>query len=96
LEGPPPLAVLPIYSQMPADLQAKIFESTQDGRRKCIVATNIAETSLTVDGIMYVIDSGFSKLKVYNPRVGMDALQITPISQANANQRSGRAGRTGS
>jgi pre-mRNA-splicing factor ATP-dependent RNA helicase DHX38/PRP16 len=81
---------------MPADLQAKIFESTQDGRQKCIVATNIAETSLTVDGIMYVIDSGFSKLKVYNPRVGMDALQITPISQANANQRSGRAGRTGS
>lgn len=80
---------------MPADLQAKIFESTKDGRRKCIVATNIAETSLTVDGIMYVIDSGFSKLKVYNPRVGMDALQITPISQANANQRSGRAGRTG-
>ncbi|KAI8444418.1 adenosinetriphosphatase [Phakopsora pachyrhizi] len=96
LDEPPPLLVLPIYSQMPADLQAKIFESTQDGRRKCIVATNIAETSLTVDGIMYVIDSGFSKLKVYNPRVGMDALQITPISQANANQRSGRAGRTGS
>ncbi|MBW0470135.1 hypothetical protein O181_009850 [Austropuccinia psidii MF-1] len=96
LDDPPSLAVLPIYSQMPADLQAKIFESTTDGRRKCIVATNIAETSLTVDGIMYVIDSGFSKLKVYNPRVGMDALQITPISQANANQRSGRAGRTGS
>ncbi|PLW31961.1 hypothetical protein PCASD_17315 [Puccinia coronata f. sp. avenae] len=69
LDNPPFLAVLPIYSQMPADLQAKIFESTQDG---------------------------FSKLKVYNPRVGMDALQITPISQANANQRSGRAGRTGS
>jgi pre-mRNA-splicing factor ATP-dependent RNA helicase DHX38/PRP16 len=90
-----PLAVLPIYSQMPADLQAKIFAPTEDGRRKCIVATNIAETSLTVDGIMYVIDAGFSKLKVYNPRMGMDSLQITPISQANANQRSGRAGRTG-
>ncbi|KAM0787222.1 hypothetical protein ACM66B_006460 [Microbotryomycetes sp. NB124-2] len=90
-----PLAVLPIYSQMPADLQAKIFEPTEDGRRKCIVATNIAETSLTVDGIMYVVDAGFSKLKVYNPRMGMDSLQITPISQANANQRAGRAGRTG-
>lgn len=90
-----PLAVLPIYSQMPADLQAKIFAPTEDGRRKCIVATNIAETSLTVDGIMYVIDAGYSKLKVYNPRMGMDSLQITPISQANANQRSGRAGRTG-
>ncbi|TFK18800.1 pre-mRNA splicing factor [Coprinopsis marcescibilis] len=96
LDNPAPLAVLPIYSQMPADLQAKIFEATDDGRRKVIVATNIAETSLTVDGILYVVDSGYSKLKVYNPKVGMDALQITPISQANANQRTGRAGRTGS
>ncbi|KAI0290573.1 pre-mRNA splicing factor [Russula brevipes] len=96
LDDPAPLAVLPIYSQMPADLQAKIFEPTADGRRKVIVATNIAETSLTVDGILYVVDSGYSKLKVYNPKVGMDALQITPISQANANQRTGRAGRTGS
>lgn len=95
LDDPAPLAVLPIYSQMPADLQAKIFEATPDGRRKVIVATNIAETSLTVDGILYVVDSGYSKLKVYNPKVGMDALQITPISQANANQRTGRAGRTG-
>ena len=51
--------------------------------------------SLTVDGIRYVIDAGYNKLKVYNPRIGMDALQITPISMANANQRSGRAGRTG-
>jgi pre-mRNA-splicing factor ATP-dependent RNA helicase DHX38/PRP16 len=49
----------------------------------------------TVDGILYVVDAGYSKLKVYNPKVGMDALQITPISQANANQRTGRAGRTG-
>lgn len=97
---------------MPADLQAKIFEPTSDGRRKVIVATNIAETSLTgelllstpqpiltfhsVDGILYVVDAGYSKLKVYNPKVGMDALQITPVSQANANQRTGRAGRTGS
>ncbi|KAI0320136.1 putative PRP16-RNA-dependent ATPase [Amylostereum chailletii] len=96
LDDPAPLAVLPIYSQMPADLQAKIFEPTSDGRRKVIVATNIAETSLTVDGILYVVDAGYSKLKVYNPKVGMDALQITPISQANANQRTGRAGRTGS
>ncbi|KAF5383403.1 hypothetical protein D9757_006182 [Collybiopsis confluens] len=96
LDEPSPLAVLPIYSQMPADLQAKIFEATSDGRRKVIVATNIAETSLTVDGILYVVDAGYSKLKVYNPKVGMDALQITPISQANAGQRTGRAGRTGS
>ncbi|KAI8342035.1 P-loop containing nucleoside triphosphate hydrolase protein [Chlamydoabsidia padenii] len=95
LDEPPPLAILPIYSQLPADLQAKIFQRSEDDARKVIVATNIAETSLTVDGIMYVIDTGFCKLKVYNPRIGMDALQITPISQANGNQRSGRAGRTG-
>ncbi|KAH8155347.1 uncharacterized protein LAJ45_00357 [Morchella importuna] len=95
LNNPPKLNILPIYSQMPADLQAKIFERGEGGARKVIVATNIAETSLTVEGIMYVVDAGFSKLKVYNPRMGMDALQITPISQANASQRSGRAGRTG-
>ena len=90
-----PLLVLPMYSQLPADLQAKIFEAAPEGIRKCIVSTNVAETSLTVDGIRYVIDSGFCKLKVYNPKIGMDALLVTPISQANANQRSGRAGRTG-
>ena len=91
----PPLAVLPIYSQLPSDLQAKIFEKAPDGVRKCVVATNIAETSLTVDGICFVVDAGYCKLKVFNPRIGMDALQVYPISQANANQRSGRAGRTG-
>lgn len=95
LNDPPKLSILPIYSQMPADLQAKIFERAAPGVRKCIVATNIAETSLTVDGIKYVVDAGYSKMKVYNPKMGMDTLQITPISQANASQRSGRAGRTG-
>ncbi|XP_037103374.1 pre-mRNA-splicing factor ATP-dependent RNA helicase PRP16 [Syngnathus acus] len=95
LDNAPALAVLPIYSQLPSDLQAKIFQKAPDGVRKCIVATNIAETSLTVDGIMFVVDAGFCKLKVFNPRIGMDALQVYPISQANANQRAGRAGRTG-
>lgn len=90
-----PLLLLPMYSQLPADLQAKIFHAAEEGQRKCIVSTNIAETSLTVDGIKYVIDCGYNKLKVYNPKIGMDALQLTPESQANANQRAGRAGRTG-
>ena len=91
----PPLLVLPMYSQLPADLQAKIFEAAPKGVRKCIVSTNVAETSLAVDGIKYVIDCGFYKVKVYNPKIGMDALLVTPVSKANANQRSGRAGRTG-
>ncbi|KAJ3212239.1 DEAH-box RNA helicase prp16, partial [Clydaea vesicula] len=91
----PKISILPIYSQMPSDLQAKIFQPSQDGSRKVIVATNIAETSLTVDGIMYVVDCGYCKLKVFNPKIGMDTLNITPISQAQASQRSGRAGRTG-
>ncbi|KER32806.1 hypothetical protein T265_12762, partial [Opisthorchis viverrini] len=95
LEEAPPLSILPIYSQLPSDLQAKIFMKAENGVRKCVVATNIAETSLTVDGIRYVIDTGYCKLKVFNPKIGMDALQVFPISQANANQRAGRAGRTG-
>jgi pre-mRNA-splicing factor ATP-dependent RNA helicase DHX38/PRP16 len=84
-----------MYSQLPADLQAKIFQPAAEGERKCVISTNIAETSLTVDGISYVVDCGFNKLKVFNPKIGMDALQITPVSRANADQRAGRAGRTG-
>ncbi|AGO12697.1 AaceriADR224Wp [[Ashbya] aceris (nom. inval.)] len=87
--------VLPIYSALPADIQGKIFRESDAKKRKIVVATNIAETSLTIDGIKYVIDCGYSKLKVYNPRIGLYNLAITPISLANAQQRSGRAGRTG-
>lgn len=60
-----------------------------------MIATNIAETSLTIDGIYYVVDPGFVKQKIYNPKSGMDSLVVTPISQAAAQQRAGRAGRTG-
>ncbi|CCH43752.1 Pre-mRNA-splicing factor [Wickerhamomyces ciferrii] len=95
LDDPPPLEILPMYSSLPAEQQKKIFKKTKPGYRKVVVATNIAETSLTVDGIAFVIDPGYSKLKVYNARIGLESLAITPISLANANQRSGRAGRTG-
>ena len=91
-EGAPPIFVLPIYSQLPADLQARVFETVSG--RKCIVATNIAETSLTIPGIRYVIDSGFAKQKNYSSTAGLDTLLVRPISQAAATQRSGRAGRT--
>ncbi|PKI77956.1 hypothetical protein CRG98_001576, partial [Punica granatum] len=89
------LIICPIYANLPTELQAKIFEPTPEGARKVVLATNIAEASLTIDGIKYVIDPGFSKMKAYNPRTGMESLLVTPISKASANQRAGRAGRTG-
>jgi pre-mRNA-splicing factor ATP-dependent RNA helicase DHX15/PRP43 len=62
--------------------------------RKIVISTNIAETSLTIDGIVYVVDPGFSKQKVYNPRLRVESLLVSPISKASCKQRSGRAGRT--
>ena len=76
----PELAVAPIYASLPSDLQAKIFEPPPEGGRKVVLATNIAETSLTIDGIKYVIDPGFCKQKSYNPRTGMESLMVTPLS----------------
>ncbi|KAK4710269.1 hypothetical protein R3W88_004782 [Solanum pinnatisectum] len=89
------LIICPIYANLPTELHAKIFEPTPEGNRKVVLATNIAETSLTIDGIKYVIDPGFSKMKSYNPRTGMESLLVAPISKASANQRAGRSGRTG-
>ncbi|KAI3987756.1 hypothetical protein MKX01_028490 [Papaver californicum] len=89
------LIICPIYANLPTELQSKIFEPTPEGARKVVLATNIAETSLTIDGIKYVIDPGFVKMKSYNPRTGMESLLINPISKASANQRAGRSGRTG-
>lgn len=91
----PELIILPIYSALPSEMQTRIFEPAPPGSRKVVIATNIAETSLTIDGIFYVVDPGFVKQKVYNSKTGMDQLLVTPISQANAKQRAGRAGRTG-
>jgi HrpA-like RNA helicase len=70
------LVVLPIYANLPSDQQARIFEPTPPGARKVVVATNIAETSLTIDGICFVIDPGFSKQKSFNARTGMESLGI--------------------
>lgn len=89
------MIICPIYANLPSQLQAKIFEPTPEGARKVVIATNIAETSLTIDGIRYVIDPGFAKQNSFNPRTGMESLIVTPVSKAAANQRTGRAGRTG-
>ncbi|XP_050204764.1 pre-mRNA-splicing factor ATP-dependent RNA helicase DEAH1-like isoform X2 [Mercurialis annua] len=89
------LIICPIYANLPTELQSKIFDPTPEGARKVVLATNIAETSLTIDGIKYVIDPGFCKMKSYNPRTGMESLLVTPISKASAMQRAGRSGRTG-
>ena len=108
----PELIILPVYSALPSEMQSRIFDPAPPGARKVVIATNIAETSLTIDGIFYVVDPGFVKQKVgyiiihccivltmdmqiYNSKTGMDSLVVTPISQAAAKQRAGRAGRTG-
>jgi pre-mRNA-splicing factor ATP-dependent RNA helicase DHX15/PRP43 len=91
------LVVIPLYSSLPPKLQQRIFEAPPLPKypggppgRKCVVSTNIAETSITIDGIVYVIDPGFSKQKVYNPRIRVESLLISPISKASAHQRAGR------
>lgn len=89
------MIICPIYANLPTDLQAKIFEPTPPNARKVVLATNIAETSLTIDGIVYVIDPGFVKENQYNPRTGMESLVVVPCSRASAGQRAGRAGRVG-
>ncbi|CAB4391748.1 unnamed protein product [Rhizophagus irregularis] len=91
----PDLVILPVYSALPSEMQSRIFEPAPSGSRKVVIATNIAETSITIDGIYYVVDPGFVKQNAYDAKVGMDSLIVTPISQAQARQRSGRAGRTG-
>lgn len=71
------LIILPIYSTLPSEMQVKIFEPTPPRARKVVLATNIAETSLTIDGIVYVIDTGFGKEKSFNPKTGMESLQVS-------------------
>ena len=90
----PELIVLPVYAALPCEQQQRIFAPTPKGKRKVVIATNIAETSLTVEGIVYVVDPGFVKQKWWNPKTRRDSLVVVPISRAAAKQRAGRAGRT--
>ncbi|KAG8591583.1 hypothetical protein GDO81_000225 [Engystomops pustulosus] len=94
------IKIIPLYSTLPPQQQQRIFEPPPPKKpngaigRKVVVSTNIAETSLTIDGVVFVIDPGFAKQKVYNPRIRVESLLVTAISKASAQQRAGRAGRT--
>eukprot|EP01012_Entosiphon_sulcatum_P012233 TRINITY_DN17645_c0_g1_i1.p1 TRINITY_DN17645_c0_g1~~TRINITY_DN17645_c0_g1_i1.p1 ORF type:complete len:760 (+),score=155.17 TRINITY_DN17645_c0_g1_i1:1150-3429(+) len=88
------IQALPLYSSLPGNLQQRVFETMPENTRKVVFSTNVAETSITIDGVVYVVDPGFAKQKVYNPRIRVESLLVTPISKASANQRAGRAGRT--
>ncbi|KAJ1664846.1 Salivary acidic proline-rich phosphoprotein 1/2 [Coemansia sp. RSA 1646] len=90
--GVPKLLPCPIFAALPQAQQSKVFDPAPEFTRKVILATNIAETSLTIPGIRYVIDSGVHKVRGFDPRVG-ESLLVEPISQSSARQRTGRAGR---
>lgn len=85
---------LPLYAGLSSEQQLHVFEPAPENTRKVIVSTNIAEASVTIDGIAYVIDCGFVKLRAFNPKTGIETLTATPVSKASATQRAGRAGRT--
>ncbi|XP_047258968.1 probable pre-mRNA-splicing factor ATP-dependent RNA helicase DEAH4 isoform X2 [Capsicum annuum] len=86
--------ILPLHGSLPPEMQVRVFSSPPPNCRRFIVSTNIAETSLTVDGVVYVIDSGYVKQRQYNPSAGMYSLEVVQISKVQAKQRAGRAGRT--
>ena len=87
------LLPLPLYAGLTSEQQLYVFEQAPENTRKVIVSTNIAEASVTIDGIVYVIDCGFVKLRAFNPVSGIETLTATPVSKASATQRAGRAGR---
>lgn len=86
--------IIPLYGRLPKEEQERVFDNAPFGKKKVIISTNIAETSVTIDGITSVIDSGLAKLNFYSPRTFTSSLIETPISKASSNQRRGRAGRT--
>ena len=87
------LLPLPLYAGLSVEQQMYVFEPAPDATRKVICATNIAEASVTINGIVNVVDCGFVKLRAYNPQTGIETLTATPVSKASATQRAGRAGR---
>jgi ATP-dependent RNA helicase DDX35 len=88
------LMALPLYAGLSTEQQMYVFEEAPENTRKVIFSTNIAEASVTIDGIVYVVDTGYVKLRAYNPTTGIETLTATPVSKASAVQRAGRAGRT--
>lgn len=88
-----PMFVLPLYSLLSSQQQAKVFQSPPEGVRFCVVATNVAETSLTIPNVKYVVDTGMVKKRYYDKVTGVSTFKITWTSRASANQRAGRAGR---
>lgn len=90
----PPLLPLPLFAGLTTEQQMYVFEEAPTNTRKVIFSTNIAEASVTIDGIVYVVDCGFVKLRAYNPKTGIETLTATSVSKASAAQRAGRAGRT--
>lgn len=88
------IQLIPLYGRLPKEEQERVFDKAPLGRKKVILSTNIAETSVTIDGITSVIDSGLAKLNFYSPRTFTSSLVETQISKASCNQRRGRAGRT--
>lgn len=94
LKNAQPMWVLPLYSLLPSDKQSRVFEKPPEGARLCVVSTNVAETSLTIPNIKYVIDAGLVKTRLYDKITGVSSFVVTFTSKAGANQRAGRAGRT--
>jgi ATP-dependent helicase HrpB len=93
--GGEPLRLLPLHGELPTAEQDRAVRPTEDRQRKVIVATNVAETSITIEGVSHVIDSGLARVQRFDPRRGINVLDIEPISQGSAEQRAGRAGRLG-
>lgn len=89
------MLVVPLHSTLPMEQQRLAFAKMPDFVRKCVVATNIAETSITVPHVRYVVDCGYVKQKTYDPSRRLESLVVVPVSQTAAQQRAGRAGRTG-